>query len=118
MEQRGGADEVRASLYHGAMGKLSVLQVLDAGEPPVDQAGVGQRPEMLSGLQLRGLRRQKEQMNVLGHPQVHIGVPAGSVEHEDHLFGRTGADLAGERREFHVAVRDRDCSGQMEEGVT
>jgi hypothetical protein len=56
---------------------------------------------MLGRLQFRGVWRQEQQVDMLGH--VHLGtvVPASAVKHEHDLFGRTGADRRGERFKFH-----------------
>ena len=50
MEASGRANALWLALEGGAAGKLRIFQVLDGGEMLVDQRGVGQRPEMLSGL--------------------------------------------------------------------
>src|SRR5712692_1751369 len=118
MEQCGGADALALTLEVGAAGELDVFQLLDRGEMPVDQAGVGQRPEMFGGLQFWGVGWQEEQMDMLGHPEAHTRMPAGTVEHQDDLFVRAGAGLTGELRELHLKERDGDTRGQMEEGPT
>src|SRR5215469_9287232 len=51
-----------------------------------DQGVVGQRPQVLGRLQLRGVGRQEEQMDVLGHAQVHAGMPARLIEDEHDLL--------------------------------
>lgn len=56
----GGADEIRPLLQGGATSKLDVFQFLDGSEMLVDQRGVGERPEVLSGLQLWRIGRRKE----------------------------------------------------------
>jgi hypothetical protein len=58
------------------VGKLSVLQILDRGELAVDQAGICQRPEVLGRLELGRVRREKQQMDMLGHAQPQAGVPS------------------------------------------
>ena len=95
MKAGGRADQVGALLQGQAAGELGILQVVDRGEMAVDQDGVGQRPQMLGGLQLGRIRRQEEQVDVLGDAQVHTGVPAGAIEHQhDLLVGVAGqADL-------------------------
>src|SRR5260370_38919336 len=71
---------------------------------------------MLSGLELWGVGGQNEQMDVLGHTQVHAaGFPASAIEHEDDLLGGTGADLAGECFQLDLAERDADRGGQMKD---
>jgi hypothetical protein len=101
-------------LEGGAAGELSVFEVLDAGEVLIDEGGIGQRPEMLSRLQFRGIGRQKEQMHLVGQPQLDAGgFPAGPIEDEHDLFGGTGPDLARERGQFHLKDRDTDGGWQM-----
>ena len=51
VEARRRTDEVWSGLEGGAPGQLGVLQLFDAGEVPVDEAGVGERPEVLGGLE-------------------------------------------------------------------
>jgi len=118
MERGGRADHVRPVLQFEAAGELGVLQLLDRSEMPVEQDRVGQRPEMLGRLQLRGIGGQEEQMDMLGHPQAHTAMPAGTVEDQDDLFVRASADLPGERGQFHLKERDRDTRGEMEQGPT
>jgi hypothetical protein len=115
MEQSRGADALRLALEGGAVGELDVFQLLDAREMPIHQTAIGQRPEMLSGLEFGRVRRQKEQVDVVGHAQLDAGVPAGPIEHEDDLLARTSADLAGELRQLHLKHGDADGGGQMEE---
>src|SRR5258708_39660491 len=114
VEARRGADDIRPLLEGGAAGELSVFEVLDAGEVLIDEGGIGQRPEMLSRLQFRGIGRQKEQMHMVGHPQLDAGgFPAGPIEDEHDLFGGTGPHLARERGQFHLKDRDTDGGWQM-----
>lgn len=49
-------------------------------------------PDVLDRVQLRRLRRQRQQGDVVGHWQLRRGVPAGLVEQEDGMgAGRDGA---------------------------
>ena len=66
MEAGRGADAVGLRLERGAVGELDVFEFLDAGEVPVHQHVVGQGPQVFGGLQLGGIRREEEQMEVLG----------------------------------------------------
>ena len=70
------ADEVLLTLECDATLGLRVLQLLDAGEVPMDPCGVRQRPQMFGWLQLRGIWRQNEQVGMLGHPQSRTVMPA------------------------------------------
>src|SRR5260221_5935520 len=67
VEQGGGADEIAACLQGDTARGLDVFQLVDAGEVAIGQDGVGQRPQVVSGLQLGGVGRQEEQEHVLGH---------------------------------------------------
>ncbi len=53
-EARRGADEIEAGLQGDAALRLGILQLLDAGEVPIDQHRVRQCPQMFSRLKLRG----------------------------------------------------------------
>ncbi|HEV8193028.1 MAG TPA: hypothetical protein VGP82_16310 [Ktedonobacterales bacterium] len=71
--------------------------------------------EMLSRLQLRRIRREKDQVDVLGHPQAETRVPASPIQDEHDLFGGTRAGLARKGSQFHFEEGDADGRGQMEE---
>jgi hypothetical protein len=53
MEARRRADEAAAGLQDGAAGGLGLLKIVERREVLVDQRRIGQRPQMLGGLQLR-----------------------------------------------------------------
>src|SRR5689334_17907747 len=112
-EQGRRADELAAALERDAPLRLGILQLLDAGEVLVDQHCVRQWPQVLRRLQLWGMRWQKEQVDVLGYPHSRTVMPAGPVKHQHDLFGRTGADLLGERLQFHREEFDIDRRCQM-----
>ncbi len=118
MEERGGADALWLVLERDTVGKLGILEVLDAGEMLVDQRGVGEWPEMLSRLQLRGVGRQEEQVDVVGDAEPQTGMPARAIEHQHDLFARPRADLARKLRQLHFKQRDTDGGGQVKEGPT
>src|SRR5260221_14134532 len=56
--------------------------------------------------------------HMLGHPEAHTRMPAGTVEHQDDVFVRAGAGLTGELCQLHFKERDGDTRGQVEEGPT
>ena len=70
MEQGRGADEIAAALQGDTPRELRLLEILDCGEMAVDERRVGQRPQVLGGLQLGRERGQEEQMEVLGDAQL------------------------------------------------
>ncbi len=111
MEAGGGADEVRTALQGDTAGRLDVFEFVNAGKVTVGQTGVGQRPEMLGGLQLGRVGRQKEQMDMLGHAQLDAGVLAGAVEDQHDLLGRDSAHFGGERGEHGLKQRNVDGRG-------
>jgi len=115
MEQRGGADEVAARVEGDAARGLGIFELVDGGEVPIDQHGVRQRPQMLGGLELGRIRREKQQVDVLGHVQLDARMPARAIQDEDDLFAGAGADLTGEGRQLDFEERDTDRCGQMED---
>ena len=52
----------------------------------IDQDGIGERPQMLSGLEFGRIRRQEEQVDVVGHAQALGAVPAGPIQHQHDLL--------------------------------
>ena len=69
MEQRGGANAIGLALERGAVGQLRLFELLDGLEMAVVEGRVGQRPEMLGGLEFGGIGRQEEQVDMVGHAQ-------------------------------------------------
>jgi len=86
MEQGGRADEIRASLQRQAAGGLSVLQVVDGGEVAIGEHRVGERPQMLGGLEFGRVRREEQEVDVVGHAQALGAVPAGTIQDQHNLF--------------------------------
>lgn len=118
VEASGRAHETGLLLEGDAASELRIFELLDGGEMLVDEARVGQRPEMLGGLQLGGVGREKEQVHVVGHAQAHTGMPARTVEDEHDLLARTGPRRARKLRQLHFKEGNADGGGQMEEGAT
>jgi len=114
----GRADEIGSRLEGSAASKLGIFQLLDGGEVLVDECGVGQWPQVLGGLEFGRVRRQKEQVDVLRHPQFDTGMPARPIEDQHNLLGRTGTRLARKLGQFDLEDRDADGRGQMKEGAT
>jgi hypothetical protein len=102
---------------HAARG-LGVFEVLDGGEMAVGQGSIGQRPEMLGRLELRRIRRQEEQVDIVRYAQLDAGMPAGAIQHQDYLLGGTGPHLARELGQFHFKHGNADGGGQMKDGPT
>ena len=116
-EPRRGPNQVGTGLQGDTALGLSVLQVLDTGEMAVRQGGVGQRPEMLGGLQLRRIRRQEQQVDMVGDAQLAAGMPPGAIQDEHDLLVWAGADLARELGQFHFEERNGDTRRQMKAGA-
>ena len=113
MKAGGRADAVGCACK-AALRELDLLEVVDRGEVAVDEAGIGERPEMLGGLQLGRIRRQEVQMDVLGDAQPHAGMPAGAVEDEHDLLGGAGAHRAA-KGASSTSKRGVDRRGEVEE---
>ena len=61
-----------------------VLEISKRGEVLVGEWLIEDGPEVLGGLQFGGIRRQEEQVHVLGDPQPHARrLPAGAIQDED-----------------------------------
>jgi hypothetical protein len=79
MKAGGGADEIPALLQGDTSEGLRVFQFVKVGEMVVDHNGVGQRPsdrEVLGGLELGRVRRQKQPGHLLWHAQRRAGGPS------------------------------------------
>jgi hypothetical protein len=46
---------------------------------PIQQDGIGERPQMFGGLEFGGIGRQKEQMHMVRHMQALRAMPAGTI---------------------------------------
>ena len=86
MEQGRGADSLRLPLQRDTASGLGVFELLDGGEMAIHQDGIGERPQMLCGLEFGRIRRQKEQVDVVGHAQALGAVPAGPIQHQHDLL--------------------------------
>ena len=88
------SERVRAALQGDAARGLGVFQLLDAGEMPIDQHGIGERPQMLCRLQLGRVGRQEEQVDMVRHAQALGAVPAGAIQHQHDLLASAEAPTA------------------------
>src|SRR5260221_6268463 len=84
VEQRGRADQIWTGLEGDAALSLRVLAVVDRGEMAVEQGRVGERPEVLGRLELRRIRRQEEQIDVVKHVHTHAGKGSSGTGHGEH----------------------------------
>ena len=117
MEQGGGADALALTLQLGAAGKLRVLQFLNAGEMPVDQDRIGERPQMLGGLELRRVGWQEEQMDVIGNPESQARMPASPIQDEDNLLVRACSCLPSKGSELYLEEGNTHAGRQMKDGA-
>jgi hypothetical protein len=118
MEERGGADESALRLEGDTAGSLGVLQLLDGGEMPIHQHSIGERPQMFSGLEFGGIRRQKQQMEVVRHAEALGAVPACPIQYQHNLLLGSSPDLARKRRQFRLEKGNADRGRQVKDGAT
>ena len=88
LEERGGAHEITAGLQSDTALRLGVLQLVDGGEMPIHQHGIGEGPEMFGWLQFWRIGWEEEQVEVVWHAQALGAVPASAIEDEDNLPAR------------------------------
>jgi hypothetical protein len=108
----------RLVLEASAIGELRLLQVLDAVEMAIVEGRVGERPKMLGGLWFRGVRRQEEQVEMVGHAEALGGMPAGPLEDQDDLLGRACARIARKGGELGLKEGYADARREMKERPT
>ena len=72
-EACGRADHVRAGLQGGAAGELGIFELLDRGELPVDEAGVGERPQSPGDVQRVGARGSRAAETASGRAPAPAG---------------------------------------------
>ncbi len=92
--------------------------MLEGDVVAIGQCGVGERPEVLGGLQLRcvgGVGGQKQQVDVFRHAQLGAGIPTGAVRHEHDLSRGTRADGCGEGGEFGYEEFEADGGGEVKD---
>ena len=102
MKEGGAAEHGGLALEGVAAGSKGVFERGERGEMLVDQGIVGELPEVFGGLELRGIRRQVDQMNPLRDLHQRTDVIPRLIEHEDDAPGRTRAHGTGKRRERHA----------------
>jgi hypothetical protein len=116
VEQGRGADQIRTGLQRHTAGGLGVFEGVDRGKMAVHEDGVGERPQMLGGLQFGGIRRQEEQMHVVGDLQALGLVPACAVQDQHDLLGGAGSHRGGKGSELGFEKRDVHARRQMKDG--
>ena len=76
---------------------------------------IGQRPEVLGGLEFWGIGWEEVQVDVVGHAQAQTGMPSGSIQDQDDLLLGTGSRLARKGGELRFKERDAHRGGEMEQ---
>jgi hypothetical protein len=94
-----------------------VVEVGERLEVAVDDRLVDMDPEGFRGLEFRGVGRQVDEANALGHREAGLGVPAGAVEHEQDDAVAPGTGLAGEARERLLEELLVDAGGEVPEAL-
>ena len=117
MEARRRADQVRTCLECDTAFGLGVFEGVDRGEMAVGQRGVGQRPEVLSWLELGRVGGQKQQVDMIWDAQMDTAMPARPIEDQHNLFARPRPDLTRELGEFDFEQRNVDRRGEVENGA-
>ena len=117
METGGRANEVGTRLEGNTACSLGILQVVDRGKMPIGQRSVGEWPEMFGRLELGRIRRQEEQVNMLGNAQLEAGMPARTIQHQHDLPLWASADLARKLGQLHFEEWNADRSGQMKDSA-
>ncbi len=117
MEACLAADKV-AILFEGdAPLRHDGIEVFDGFEVLVDDRFVDVDPKRLGRLQLRGVGRQVDEADTLGHRETGGCVPAGAVEDEQDDPVAPDARLAGEERERVLEQRLVDAGPEIPEAL-
>ena len=90
------ANEVGLLLERQAALGLDLLERGEVGEAHIGEWFVGQRPEMLGGLQFGRVRGQDQDVDPLGDVDFLAGVPARPIEHEEDALGGSCPNVSGE----------------------
>jgi hypothetical protein len=85
---------------------LHCIEGCHIGEVPIREGLIGQRPEVLSRLELRGVGGQEEEMDAVGDLDLLPGMPAGAIEHEEDTSGRSSPHIARKGGEH---LTEEDC---------
>src|SRR5262245_46346950 len=81
---------------------LGILQLLKGGKVPIEQDGIGERPQMLGRLEFGRIWGQKQQMDVVRHTEALGAVPARAIQDEHNLFAGTSAYCRSKGGEFSL----------------
>src|SRR5436190_13545992 len=115
MEAGVSLDDLWVRLEPAAPFGLHLFQLLQGGEDPIGQWLVGERPEPLSRLYLRRIRRQEDQVDAFGKPQLSTAMPACSIKDQHDLFVQPCSYLFGKGSQGAREHLDVD-GGQQQPG--
>ena len=96
---------------------LGIFELVDARAVVIAHCCIGERPEVLGRLQLRGTGWHEEEVYLLGHLSSRARMPVWSIRHEDDLLVRAGADRLGEHFEVDLEQTYAHRRSQMEAGT-
>lgn len=80
VEQGIGPDLIGIIAEDAAAFRQGLVEIVEGLEMGVGESFVGQRPQMLGGLQFRQVCRQKHQLNAIGDLKIVGDVGAGTVQ--------------------------------------
>ena len=80
------ANEGRQRLQDDTALALDLLQFAEIRKDPIDERFVGQRPEPFGGLEFWGIGREKDEMQPVWDDHLPTGMPACTIQDQDHLF--------------------------------
>ena len=110
-------DPVSVGAEGDALAGHGGIEVAERLEVAVDDRFVDMDPEGFRRLKLRGVGREIDEANALGHREAGLAVPAGAVEHEDDDAVAPGTGLAGEEREGVLEELLVDGGGDVPEAL-
>ena|GEM_PF-4200298 len=76
----------------GTLFFLRFYEVINGVKMLIGQDFIGDLPQPLGGLQLRGLRWLKEQMDTVRHHHAVPGMPSRLIQHQDQVLVRPHAE--------------------------
>jgi len=98
-------------LEHQAALRLDAFQLGEGREALVGERLIGERPEMLGGLQLGRGGGQEQQVDAVWHLDLRAGMPACSVQHQEDALARPCAHIPRKGRQ-HLPEEHRPDRGQ------
>jgi len=115
IEQGSRPNQIWMGLQRDTASGLDVFQFLNAGEAPVDQRRIGERPQMFRRLEFWGVGLEKQQVEVVWHTQALGAVPAGPIQDQHDLLLGSCPDVVSECRQLRREQGNADGGRQMKE---